>query len=105
MNRVNEGDRYGACSNPTSVILKQSTLALVIFRTNKLRRTQYQAPLPIIIPKTTLVGLEHALWRSPSFSRFTLIGKRILSVKNPINTWSFKSDLSHQHTDLTARNL
>ena len=53
----------------------------LIVRTDSLWRSQFQVPLPMIfsktISKTYLVGFEHSLWRSPSFTRFTLVEKRM----------------------------
>ena len=94
VNPENDGDLCRACSNPTIVESHAALFARVnrlIYRTNQLWCSHYQTPLTFIISNTIIkiiwVGFEHALQRSSSFSRFTLVGERILDTVGDIRTF------------------
>jgi hypothetical protein len=57
VNRENESDLYESVRIPRRLI--GWWVDRLILRTNQLWRSQYEAPLLIIIPKTTLVKFEH----------------------------------------------
>ena len=57
VNRESESDLYESVRIPRHLI--GWWVDRLILRTNQLWRSQYEAPLLIIIPKTTLVKFEH----------------------------------------------